>query len=176
MGRRSLAETWTYLDTDGLEMPRGSEGEPFVPAAMPNHNDDTLGFSFFRGRWDEADFSSITIPRTFFGRSTLNGVDFRDTDLTESRMCWNDFTKCDFRGADLSRCDMRASKFVDCDFGGAILRNADLRRSSFRGPEFTGADMRGAVADDDVYTIGIGDDQYETMNWQDEPGEEPPGG
>ena len=176
MERRTLAETWAYLEADGLEMPRGAEGEPFVPAAMPNHNDDALGFSFFRGRWDEANFSALTLARTFFGRSTLNGVDFHNTDLTESRMCWNDFVKCDFRGADLSRCDMRAFKFEDCNFGGAILRDADLRGSRFRGCEFTGADLTGAIASDGVYTPAFSDDQYESMIYHEEPGEEPPGG
>ena len=75
-------------------------------------------------------------------------MSFAGTDLSESRMCWNDFVGCDFSGADLSGCDMRASKFEQCRFAGASLRGADLRRSSFEGCEFSTADLTGTIAED----------------------------
>ena len=44
--RRSLDETWHRLESQGEEMPRNSDGQPFVPPQMPNYEDEELGFSF----------------------------------------------------------------------------------------------------------------------------------
>ncbi len=176
--RRSLEETWRFLASEGERVPRRPDGEPFVPDAMPNHNDPAgrIGFSYFKYRLEDADNSDLTLPRTFFGRSYFVRVRFANTDLTESRMCWNDFVDCDFGRADLSRCDMRASRFKGCSFAGAILRDADLRGSSFAECVFAGADLAGAVADDDVYTSAFSDEQYERMVWHEDVGEQAPGG
>jgi uncharacterized protein YjbI with pentapeptide repeats len=114
---------------------------------MPCYDDEELGFSYFRYGLEDADNSNLTLPRTYFGRSQLSRVNFVNTDLSESRMCWNDFDECDFSGSDLSRCDMRASIFKNCKFVGTVLRGADLRRSSFEGCDFTGANLAGAVAE-----------------------------
>src|SRR5262249_42883491 len=146
---------------------------------MPSHDDEELGFSYFRYRLEDADNSNLTLPRTFFGRSGFNQVSFANSDLSESRMCWNDFDECDFSGADLSGCDMRASNFKDCKFVGAILRGADLRRSTFDGCDFAEADLAGAVAADensegsvDEY---VSEKQMAVMVFVDD-GPEPPGG
>src|ERR1700682_6312820 len=115
--RRSLDETWAFLRADGLEMPYGEDGRPHVPPSMPSQGDDEpLGFSFFRGKWVEVDFSNLTLPRTFFGRSSFERVSFANTNLSESRVCWNDFDDCDFSGADLSGSDLRASIYKGCKF------------------------------------------------------------
>jgi BTB/POZ domain-containing protein KCTD9 len=181
--RRSLAETWRHLEDQlgGDRMPRDRKGKPFVPPRMPNHDDDELGFSFFRTSAQEADYSYCTLPRTFFGRSELNEVSFRNTDLSESRMCWNDFNDCDFSKAYLSGCDMRASKFVRCKFDGADLRRADLRRSGFEGSSFKGANLKGAVMDNDSAADWSADTnlskaQVAAIVWHDNPGKEPEGG
>ena len=108
--RRSVEETWQRLEADGLDMPRGPDGGPLIPPAMPNYDDDNPRLSFFRGHWEDADFSALTLPRTYFARSSFGRVDFRNTDLSESRMCWNGFDFCDFRGADLSGCDLREAR------------------------------------------------------------------
>ncbi len=148
--RRSVSDTWKFLEADGLKMPRTTEGEPLVRSTMPSiYDEEPLSFSFFRTGVEAADFSNMSLPRTFFGRSTFVGVNFRNTDLAESRMCWNDFESCDFSGADLSRCDMRASNFNGCMFVGAVLTGADIRRSSFEDCDFTGAMVNGAVAEDE---------------------------
>src|SRR5262245_2116933 len=123
--RKSLEETWRYLEAEGEDVPRRPDGRPFVPDRMPNHDDEELGFSYCRYRLEDADNSNLTLPRTFFGRSLFVRVSFANTDLSGSRMCWNDFNKCDFSGADLSDCDMRASHFLGCRFVGAVLRGAD---------------------------------------------------
>src|SRR5262245_46783838 len=112
--RKSVEETWSRLESLGESMPRDPSGRPFIPAAMPNHDDEDLGFSFFRAGAEEIDLSNLSLPRTYFGRSLLTRVTFIGTDLSESRMCWNDFIECDFTGTDLSRCDMRASVFEAC--------------------------------------------------------------
>ena len=181
--RRSLAETWRHLEEEraGEKMPRNAKGKPFVPPQMPNHDDDELGFSFFRTSAQEADYSYCTLPRTFFGRSELNEVNFRNTDLSESRMCWNDFNDCDFSKADLSGCDMRASKFKACKFDGANLKGADLRRSSFQDCSFKGANLKKAVLDNDSAADWGADRhlskaQVAAIVWHDEPGEQPAGG
>jgi hypothetical protein len=60
---------------DGTTMPRTAEGKPFVPPQMPNHDDTELGFSFFRQLLQDADYSNLTLPRTYFGRPGLLGED-----------------------------------------------------------------------------------------------------
>jgi uncharacterized protein YjbI with pentapeptide repeats len=108
-------------------------------------------------------------------------VSFRDTDLSESHMCWNDFTNCDFTKADLSGCDMRASVFDGCKFIGAILRGADLRMSKVAGCSFKGADLSGAAMDRES-AAKSGDEkhlskaQIKSIIWHDDPGAEPEGG
>ena len=175
--RRSLEETWIHL---GDSMPRDAQGKPFVPPAIPSDDDEVFGFSFFRNFVEGDDLSDVTLPRTYFGRSGLERVSFRNTDLSESRMCWNDFKECDFSAADLSGCDMRASLFENCKFGGASLRGADLRRSSFHACDFSGADLTGAVADENATIEYLYDklteEQQASMDWCDDPGEMPPGG
>jgi uncharacterized protein YjbI with pentapeptide repeats len=178
--RRSVEESWRHLESQGETMPRDPSGRPFVPTAMPNYDDEELGFSIFRSGAEDADLRNLSLPRTYFGRSLLQQVSFSNTDLSESRMCWNDFESCDFSGADLSRCDMRASNFKGCKFVGAVLRGADLRRSSFEDCDFTGAVLAGAVAED---MDGIGcvqdyltEDQQAVMAWSEDEGPEPPGG
>jgi uncharacterized protein YjbI with pentapeptide repeats len=177
--RKSLEDTWRYLSSQGEETPRRRDGRPFVHDAMPNHDDEELGFSYFKYWLEDADNSNLTLPRTFFGRSWFARVSFANTDLSESRMCWNEFSECDFSASDLSGCDMRASVFKDCKFVGAILRGADLRRSTFDGCDFTGAELAGAVAADensegsvDEY---VSEEQQAVMVFQDD-GPEPPGG
>ena len=148
--RKSLDETWRFLASAGETTPRRADGQPLVPDAMPSHNDPAgrIGFSYFKYRLEDADNGDLTLPRTFFGRSYFARVRFANTDLTESRMCWNTFDDCDFSRADLSGCDMRASIFRRCRFVGAVLRRADLRRATFEDCDFTGAELAGAVVED----------------------------
>ena len=164
-------------------MPRRPDGRPLVRDQMPSIDDEEpLAFSYYKSGLEDADLGDLTMPRTFFGRSGFTRVRFAGTDLSESRMCWNDFEDCDFRGADLSACDMRASNFKGCTFAGAVLRGADLRRSSFEDCDFAGADLAGAVAADaDADAIGcvqdcLSDDQQAVMACAPDEGPEPPGG
>jgi uncharacterized protein YjbI with pentapeptide repeats len=178
--RKSVDETWRYLEAQGDTMPRSSDGRPFVPPAMPSCDDEELGYSFFRSGADDADLSNLSLPRTYFGRSLLRRVSFANTDLCESRMCWNDFEACDFSGADLSGCDMRASSFKGCKFAGAVLRGADLRRSWFEDCNFAGAELAGAVAEDADFQGCVQDyltdEQQAVISWSEGEGPEPPGG
>lgn len=179
--RMTLEETWRHFESEGEKMPRHPDGRPIVPDRMPSIGDEgPLGFSYFRYQLEDADNSNLTLPRTFFGRSWLVRVRFTGTDLSESRMCWNDFEECDFSGADLSSCDMRASDFRRCKFVRAILRGADLRRSTFEDCDFTGADLTGAVAEEED-AIGcvqdyLTEEQQEVMALAEDSGPEPPGG
>ncbi len=180
--RKSLEKSWRHLEAAGERMPPpGAAGRPFVPARMPSYDDaEPLGFSYFRHLVEDADNSNLTLPRTFFGRSLLRRVSFANTDLFESRMCWNDFEACDFSGADLSGCDLRASIFEGCKFVETILHGADLRRSSFKDCDFTGADLTGAVAESNGPVGGVQAyltaAQQADMTWVPDSGPAPPGG
>jgi BTB/POZ domain-containing protein KCTD9 len=70
-----------------------------MPERLPRHDDEEpLGFNLFRTRLSDAlDLSDLSLPRTFFGRSEINQVSFRNTDLRESNLCWNDFPTCGHR-------------------------------------------------------------------------------
>jgi hypothetical protein len=179
--RRSLVETWEHLDRRKWKMPRNREGEPHVPAKRPHpHDTGPSGFVLYKAGLNDYDLSNMTLPRTFFGRSWITRVRFVNTDLSQSWMCWNDFTDCDFSGADLSRCEMRASIFRRCTFNGADLRRADLRRSTFDGCEFTGARMKGAHADavygEQDLEYELSPEQIKEMRWSEDTGPEPDGG
>jgi BTB/POZ domain-containing protein KCTD9 len=178
MTRRSLEETWRYLEGTGWEAPRDEAGKPFVPAEMPNYEDEDLGFEFFRTMCAEEDLSALTLPRTFFRWSEIDRVDFTNTDLSESRMCWNDFRNCNFQGADLSRCDMRFSLFEECNFDGANLNQADLRDSVFTGCSFENTNLIGAlaVAFEDSVLNEVSEDQERHMVVCEDAGPEPSGG
>jgi hypothetical protein len=179
--RKSLEETWRFLESQHAYVPHWQDGRPLIPDRMPSADDDEpFPFGYFRSGLDDADRSHLTMPRTFFGRSLFERVSFADTDLSESFMCWNDFEDCDFTGADLSGCDMRASHFRRCTFDRAVLRGADLRRSSFEECTFVGAEMAGAVVDQ-ARTLGrlsdkLSEGQLATLNYTQEPGPEPLGG
>lgn len=169
---------------------------PTLPDQRPQPDDDLpFGVRFFRtwvgsGRpfglqsppdfesgLKESDLENLTLPRTFFGRSEISRISFRNTDLSESTLCWNDFIQVNFTDADLSACDLRAALFTGVVFVRANLQNADLRRSSFKECDFTDADLRGAkMAHSQGDTLPLSEDQRRAVDWQESEGEEPPGG
>ena len=119
----------------------------------------------------------MTIPRTFFGRSEIQRVLFRNTDLSESTLCWNDFVDIDFTACTLENSDMRAATFKATRFTGADLCSTDLRHSTFEGCDFSQADLRGAK----LTRVGgaklkLSQSQTESIAWQDDEGDEPGGG
>lgn len=166
----------------GFEMPRDQDGDPFVSSEMPNHDDeDPIGVSFFKTGLEDADLSSLSLPRTFFGRSLFARVSFENTLLSDSRMCWTDFDECDFTGADLSGCDVRASNFEGCSFDNATLAGADLRSARFIGCSFIEGDLSHAIVDrqtaaESSFEDELTDGQRSSIHWVASPGEEPPGG
>ena len=137
-----------------------------------------FGFSVFRARLDDdLDLSDLSLPRTFFGRSEINRVSFRNTDLHESNLCWNDFLGTDFTGADLARSDMRSSLFRDVVFVNANLDGADLRGSSFIDCNFEGATMKGvALTREQCPTMHLSEAQRLAVDWHEDSGPEPDGG
>jgi hypothetical protein len=159
----------------------GAEGViPPMPDYRSQCNDgEPVGIRFFR-TWvgfDESNLENLTLPRTFIGRSEVGPVSFKNTDLSESTLCWNDFNEVNFTDADLSRCDLRASIFREVKFVRTDLRNADLRRSSFKACDFTDADMRGAkLTRKQGRQIPLSDQQRNVIDWQENDGDEPPGG
>jgi uncharacterized protein YjbI with pentapeptide repeats len=125
----------------------GAGEQPPMPDHVPQPEDEEpLGLSFFRTFVGEgADFSNLTIPRTFFGRSEVNNASFRNTDLSESNLRWNDFVDVDFTEAILAGADLRASIYTRVDFTRADLRGADMRRADFEECVFSGAAMGGTI-------------------------------
>ena len=103
---------------------------PPLPERPPRYDDETLGVGFFRTQLADTKLDGLTLPRTFFGRSEIRSVSFRDTDLSESTANWNDFTEVDFSSADLSRADLRHATFTDCTFADADFTGAKLARES----------------------------------------------
>ncbi len=154
--RLSYEESCKLLQRLGY-LHSGADGViPPIPDHRPQCDDEEpLGVSFFRtfvgqdieqGDTDVShrDLENLTLPRTFFGRSYIQHVSFKNTDLSESTLCWNDFIEVNFTDADLSGADLRASVFRRAAFVRTNLRNADLRRSSFEACDFRDADMREA--------------------------------
>jgi uncharacterized protein YjbI with pentapeptide repeats len=122
-----------------------SEAPP-MPEHLPGTDDaDPWGISFFRTCVDDGDdFSDLTLPRTFFGRSEIINASFRNTDLSESNLCWNDLVDVDFTDAVLARSDLRCSIFRRVKFNGCDLRGADMR-AMFEACSFGGALLDGAI-------------------------------
>ena len=145
---------------------------------MPRYDDEEPGLSFFRTFLGEGDdFSNLTIPRTFISRTEVNDAAFRNTDLSQSCMCWNDFVEVGFRGADLSGADLRRSTFRKVRFSASSLRGADLRHSSFEDCDFEGADLAGAVLSRSQKTsLGLTPEQSKVVDWRWRSGPEPDGG
>ena len=153
---------------------------PPLPTRPPAYDDEILGVEFFRTSLDGklgADFENLSLPRTFFGRSDIVDITFRNTDFSESVANWNDFIDVNFLGADLSRCDFRACKLTRVSFENSTLADADLRCCNFESCTFTGADMTGTKM---TRTTGIGlqlsKEQRAVVDWHEEDGEAPGGG
>jgi uncharacterized protein YjbI with pentapeptide repeats len=150
-----------------------------LPKRMPRHDDEgLLGFSVFRQRLDDdLDLSDLSLPRTFFRRSEINRVCFRNSDLHESNLCWNDFLGTDFTDADLARSDMRSSIFKRVVFVNANLDAADLRGASFIDCNFQGATMSGAaLTREQCATVHLSEAQRLAVAWHEDDGPEPGGG
>jgi hypothetical protein len=155
----------------------GGEPPP-IPDRMPRYDSaEPWGVSFFREQVREKDFSNLTLPKAYFGKSELKCVLFCNIDLTESNLCWNDFIDVDFSHAVLAACDLRSSLFARVKFVGADLRAADLRRSSFEACTFVDANMQGAILTrGQDAQISLSRQQRIAINWRDDEGPEPDGG
>lgn len=187
--RLSYEESCRLLQRLGYPDVGTAESIPPIPDHRPQCDDESpLGVTFFRTfvgqdieQRDEdvghRDLENLTLPRTFFGRSYIQHVSFRNTDLSESTLCWNEFNGVNFTAADLSGSDLRASTFTDILFVRANLRNADLRRSTFEECDFTDADLVGAkLTPEQGEELGLSEEQKKVIDWQETEGEEPPGG
>jgi uncharacterized protein YjbI with pentapeptide repeats len=150
--RRTLEESWRQM---GWKKRRLLDHH----AGYEREGDSAdINITFFRRRFEDTDLSDLTMPRQYFNRSGFERVSFRNTDLNQSFMCWNDFVDCDFTDADLACCDMRASVFRNCTFVRCRLVGADLRGSDFEDCDFTDADLTGARVESDE-DLGLSDEQ-----------------
>lgn len=154
------------------------EPRPPLPPSMPSYDDEEpLGVCFFRMHVKDADLSELSLPRTFFGRSLVSGCSWVGSDLTESRLCWNDFEDVDFSRALLARADLRASNFERCRFDAADLRDADLRNSSYIDCSFQEATLdRARVTEGQLARMGLTPAQRASVSVENEDEEDVPGG
>jgi BTB/POZ domain-containing protein KCTD9 len=173
-----LGKRRTYDDScRELQRQGWIEDSPPLPTRRPRHDDDVLGVSFFRTLVEDADLSNMTLPRTFFGRSEIHRTSFRNADLAESVLCWNDFVDVDFSSCALARGDLRAASFRGVSFADADLQETDLRRSTFEACKFDGAGLRGAkLTVEQGRALELSAAQRSVIAWQDEDGDEPDGG
>lgn len=178
--RKAPGPRLSYDESCRRIQPRHLENGPIppLPNQMPCADDDVLGVSFFRTLLEDADdLADLTLPRTFFGRSEIHRTSFRNTDLTESNLCWNEFKDVDFTDASLARSDLRASQFTRVRFSSADLSNADMRQSTFERCEFAGATMAGAVLTQaQGRLLSLSSKQRAEIAWTSDDGPEPSGG
>ena len=68
----------------------GADGViPPMPDHRPQCDDEgPLGVCFFRTFVGEGDLENLTLPRTFFGRSEIGPVSFKNTDLSNATLCF----------------------------------------------------------------------------------------
>lgn len=153
-------------------------GERTIPPRMPRFDDDpSASVNIFRARLADADLSSLTLPRSFFGRSEITKVDFTGSDLSESNMCWNNFTDVSLAAALLTGADLRASVFVRVRFDMADLRGADLRLASFDRCSFIGAKMdRVRLTKQTAESLLLHAEQRSAIQWEAGDGPVPDGG
>ena len=168
----------SYEDSCERLKPQYISETPPMPDRMPGFDEDSTGLAFFRTFVGEGDeFDNLTLPRTFFGRSEINDASFRNTDLSESYLCWNDFVDVDFTGADLSGADLRGSIYTRVRFCACSLKGADLRHSSFEDCDFQGADLSGAILSRaQKPSLALSPEQIAVIDWRWRSGPEPAGG
>lgn len=157
----------------------GPGENPPMPDHVPQPEDnEPLGLSFFRTfLGEDADLSNLTLPRTFFGRSEISDVSFRNTDLTESNLRWNDFINVDFTDAVLAKSDFRASLYNNVKFVRTDLRGADMRRADYEDCTFDYAVMDGVLLTRfQAANMNLNDSQIAVIAWADDDGPEPSGG
>jgi uncharacterized protein YjbI with pentapeptide repeats len=170
--RLGYEDSCRKLQGDYLEM----DEIPPMPDHLPRLDDESPGLSFFRTRLED-DLGNLTLPRTFFGRSEIVKSSFRNTDLTESSLCWNNFIDVDFSDAILAGSDLRAAIFHRVKFVRTDLRRADLRRATFEECSFEGALLEGAVMTlGQKRTLPLSKEQKAVVAWTWRAGKEPEGG
>ena len=148
--------------------------------ARPNSSSRLIpvpGLEVFREHLENVQFDSLTMPGSKFYRSLIRNVSFRNSDLSNSNLCWNDFVCVDFSACTLRNADLRASEYRGVRFVDADLSGADMRMSDLIHCEFRGASMRGTKLSS--YNRGhlvLSDVQRQEIAWcaaSDE--EQPPG-
>jgi BTB/POZ domain-containing protein KCTD9 len=155
-----------------------SDLEPVLPDHRPEADDSgPHGFQFFRTEVVGEDLSGLTLRRAYFGRSLVERTSFRNADLSESNLCWNDFIDVSFESAVLAGSDLRSSQFERTNFDHADLKRADFRHSSLRACSAVGADLTGAVMTaNQARQLNLSPDQSSGIELRTDEGPEPAGG
>lgn len=175
MERLSFVETWHFL----------RENTPIILLDdAPPPEKDGIGIAYYR--WGEINdppegeeygvlrLENLTMPIVNFYRCGIENMSFRNTVLSGSWFCYNDFINVDFTDADLRQCDMRCSIFQNVQFVRADLREADLRMSSFENCDFTNANMVGTkMRHSQAKGLSLSEEQKQHIDWKRRDGKEP---
>lgn len=150
-------------------------------ARRPHHDDEApLGLSFFRTEIRAVRLEHLTIPRPYFGRSTLHHVAIVECVLSESTINWCDLDSVDLRRTDLTSSDLRACAVVRTSIRNSDLRNPDLTLPSLKACDFTGARMDGVKLTKTSkrwkWTSLLTAQQRRVIEWQTQDGRAPGGG
>jgi hypothetical protein len=176
LARLGYEESIRDLQRRGVLSGRGVV--PPLPPRRPVREDPSgWGLEFERTSLEDCVIEGLSLPRTYFCRAGIYRVSFRNTDLSESTLCWCDFIDVDFTEASLRGSDLRCSIFERVRFAGADLREADLRRSSYLECDFTDAWLEGAILlMQQEPALSLTADQRRTIAWTTDRGVEPGGG
>ena len=159
--RLSYEESCVQLGHDPSDIPP-------LKDRPPRSDDEVLGLSFYKSGIEQEEWRSLTVPRTFIGRSLIEDTSIVDCDLSESVLCWNDFISVDFSESDFSQADMRYSIFLSVNFSNCILRHADFRGSGIEECDFSGADLAGAILETPEHgRLPLTPEQKNSIQWVD---------
>jgi len=145
-GIRSWQESWTFLESQGGELPArwpGQPGQLSRPEVGLSHD----GLRLRDRRFEEVDFEGLCLPRTLIENCKFHCVSFRDTDLRLSCLFGCTFVDCDFQNAVLICAHLSQSVFSACRFTNAQMVGAELRGATLEHCDFTGANLTGARLD-----------------------------
>ena len=145
--------------------------------SMPETETDKGEMTFYRVLISDEKYEERYLLKTLFGRSLLENVSFRNSDLSGSTLTWSDFINVNFSYANLSNSDLRSSVFENVDFSNSNLSNSDLRGLDLKTCNLSGAIMTSAKATHELKNQNVlSPKQIQEIEWHDDEGEEPEGG
>ena len=151
-----LSADFSNADLTAADLENASINGDFSGANLPGANitNATIGFDTLNSEqvYSTASYKSRNLQGVRFACGCLffaipfdlTGWNFRNQDLTGSRMEFADGTNADFSEAILSGSDLDKSTFVDTSFANSDLSDASLFAANFQGANLSGASLVGS--------------------------------